>query len=228
MRLSVEAMELEDIPQVLEVDRESYTLPWPASAYRREILHNRNAHYLVLRQTEPGEEGDAPEMHPEERPKLLPFLPWLRRSEGAARPGRIIGYAGMWLVIDEAHITTIAIRTQVRGAGLGELLLTSMIEAATEMGADRITLEVRVTNTPAQRLYEKYGFKREGVRTRYYSDNNEDAYIMTVTGIRSDAYRERFDEQVGALRRRIQGRGDMSVVSPVFSFPDPIEMAGPG
>jgi ribosomal-protein-alanine N-acetyltransferase len=213
-------MELEDIPQVLEVDRESYTLPWPASAYRREILHNRNAHYVVLRQIRAGELREGLESEPEEKSRLFPFLPWPRRIEGPPRPGRIIGYAGMWLVIDEAHITTIAVREAVRGQGLGELLLTSLIEAAAEMGADRMTLEVRVTNEAAQRLYEKYGFKREGVRARYYSDNNEDAYIMTVSGIRDEPYRSRFDQQLAALRTRLERQPDMSVVSPVFSFPD--------
>jgi ribosomal-protein-alanine N-acetyltransferase len=125
----------------------------------------------------------------------------------------------MWLVIDEAHITTIAVRGEARGKGFGELLLESLIEAAGEMGADRVTLEVRITNQVAQNLYAKYGFRREGVRARYYSDNNEDAYIMTVGGIRTESYRARFDEQVTALRGRLE-RPDVSVLSPVFSFPE--------
>lgn len=212
-------MELEDIAQVLEVDRESYVVPWPASAYRREILHNRNAHYVVLREVHPDEEDGAPPEDGTERPRLFPFFPWGRRGEGAARPGRIVGYAGMWLVIDESHITTIAVREEARGKGYGELLLESLIEAAGEMGADRVTLEVRVSNEIAQNLYTKYGFRREGVRARYYSDNNEDAYIMTVGGIRSEAYRARFDEQVAGLRERLE-RPNLSVLSPVFSFPE--------
>src|SRR3954454_7336025 len=126
-------MELEDIPQVLEVDRESYPIPWPASAYRREIVHNRNAHYVVLRQVMPDEEEPPPEPEADDKPRLFPFLPWHRRAAGTARGGRIIGYAGMWLVIDEAHITTIAVRAESRGHGFGELLLTSLIEAAAEM-----------------------------------------------------------------------------------------------
>src|SRR5579872_4199827 len=104
-------MELEDIPQVLEVDRESYSLPWPASAYRREILHNRHAHYVVLREAEEGEH--PPAARPEARRKLpFPFGRWASRTgeDGHERRGSIIGYAGMWLMVDEAHITTIAIR----------------------------------------------------------------------------------------------------------------------
>lgn len=216
-------MELEDIPQVLEVDRESYIVPWPASAYRREVLHNRNAHYVVLREIRPGDEEDSTPPA-DEKPRLFPFFPWGRR-DGVARPGRVVGYAGMWLVIDEAHITTIAVREGERGKGYGELLLESLVEAAAEMGADRVTLEVRVSNDVAQSLYTKYGFKREGVRPRYYSDNNEDAYIMTVSGIRDEGYRSWFDQQIAALRERLE-RPELSVISPVFSFPEDVEATG--
>ncbi len=212
MRLVVEAMEVEDIPQVLEVDRESYSLPWPASAYRREILHNRNARYFVLRQTDdpPSEAGPAHD----DRPKF-PFGFFRRplRADGAApeRTGAILGYAGMWLMLDEAHITTIAMRNNWRGKGLGELLLASLVETAFDIGAHRITLEVRVSNEPAQNLYRKYGFSTQGVRPRYYSDNNEDAYIMTTSDIRDAGYRVTFEQLVKALRARF----DANEVAPI-------------
>src|SRR5947209_2519980 len=124
-------MGLDDIPEVLEVDRESYTLPWPASAYRREVLHNRNARYLVLREVDPKAE-DGPPTPPEQRPRLpIPFFRWTGRTDNRpGRPGHIIGYAGMWLMVDEAHITTIAVRSEWRGRSLGELLLASLIELA--------------------------------------------------------------------------------------------------
>src|SRR4051812_12419754 len=122
-------MDVDDIPEVLEVDRESYTLPWPASAYRREILHNRNARYIVLREGD-GIHRPAPE---DSRPRF-PFgffrRPLRAEDASAARPRGIIGYAGMWLMVDEAHITTIAVRDAWRGKGLGDLLLASLIEAA--------------------------------------------------------------------------------------------------
>ncbi|GAC1325832.1 MAG: ribosomal protein S18-alanine N-acetyltransferase [Chloroflexota bacterium] len=222
MRLAVEPMKLEDIPQVLEVDRESYTLPWPASAYRREILHNRSARYLVLRRVV--HEGEA-NAHDEEdqRPRLpLPFFRWPR--SGDARHGRqnsITGYAGMWLMVDEAHITTIAMREEWRGHGFGELLLASLIEAATEMGAQRITLEVRVSNDAAQNLYRKYGFTQEGVRRRYYSDNNEDAYIMTTDNVQSLEYRETFSGLVDRLYRRLEKESEAPVTAPAFSHAQP-------
>lgn len=206
-------MELEDIPQVLEVDRESYSLPWPASAYRREILHNRNARYLVMRAQA---EDEIPEDVPrQERPRSpLPFIRWARGGIETAKPGRVIGYAGMWIMVDEAHITTIAMRGEWRGLGLGELLLTSLIEQAVALGADRVTLEVRVSNEPAQSLYRKYGFQQAGRRLRYYSDNNEDAFIMTTESVRSPDYSERFARLVDALERRLAAQGDLEVVAP--------------
>jgi len=122
----------------------------------------------------------------------------------------------MWLMLDEAHITTIAMRTTWRGKGLGELLLASLVETAFDIGAHRITLEVRVSNEAAQNLYRKYSFAPEGVRPRYYSDNNEDAYIMTTSDIRDESYRARFEDLVKALRARFEANEDVPVDAPAI------------
>lgn len=90
----------------------------------------------------------------------------------------IAGYAGMWIIMDEAHITNIAVREPYRGRKLGERLLTELQKTAVLLGAKRMTLEVRVTNEIAQNLYRKMGFRPAGVRKGYYTDNNEDALIM--------------------------------------------------
>jgi ribosomal-protein-alanine N-acetyltransferase len=219
-------MDLDDIPEVLEVDRESYSLPWPASAYRREILHNRNARYFVLREISEGH--PVPEPREVTRPRFsLGFL-WRpqRTEEVRTRHGRIIGYAGMWLMIDEAHITTIAVRNSWRGKGLGELLLASLIEAAVDMGAHRVTLEVRVSNDIAQSLYRKYGFENEGLRVRYYSDNNEDAYIMTTGDIRDDEFRSMFEARVRALQHQLEGDIDLFIHVPGVQVQAHSEEAG--
>ena len=109
-----------------------------------------------------------------------------------ARDGeRIVAYAGLWLMVDEAHITTFAVLPEVRRRRIGERLLQRLFEIAHEMKAEWLTLEVRASNLAAQRLYEKYGFRRAGVRRRYYSDNNEDALIMWTERIKDPAVRER-------------------------------------
>ncbi|MDE3112583.1 MAG: ribosomal protein S18-alanine N-acetyltransferase [Chloroflexota bacterium] len=118
----------------------------------------------------------------------------------AARSGdAIVGYAGLWLMVDEAHITTFAVLPEHRRQRIGERMLQRLFDIAEEMGAEWLTLEVRVSNLPAQRLYEKYGFRRAGVRRRYYSDNNEDALIMWTDRIKDRAVRERLAQLKRAL-----------------------------
>lgn len=93
---------------------------------------------------------------------------------------KIVGFAGIWLLVDEAHVTTFAVSGAWRRQGVGERLLLAVLDLSRARGAHEATLEVRPSNVPARRLYEKYGFKLVGVRLRYYSDNNEDALIMTT------------------------------------------------
>jgi ribosomal-protein-alanine N-acetyltransferase len=92
--------------------------------------------------------------------------------------GEVVGYGGMWLIVDEAHVTNIAVAAPYRGRKWGERLLIELQRTASFMGAIRMTLEVRVSNSIAQRLYGKLGFYPVGTRRGYYSDNNEDAIIM--------------------------------------------------
>ena len=115
----------------------------------------------------------------------------------------IIGFAGIWLMVDEAHLVTIAVAPGQRGKGLGELLLVTMIDLACILGATVMTLEVRVSNHVAQSLYRKYGFKNEGVRRRYYSDNGEDALIMTTDNLTSASYQAHYQELKRALLAKV-------------------------
>lgn len=92
----------------------------------------------------------------------------------------VVGYCGMWLVMDEAHVTNIAIHPDQRGKKLGGGLMQAAIDTAKEHGAVLMTLEARVSNTVAQNLYRKLGFKNGGIRKRYYTDNYEDAIVMWV------------------------------------------------
>jgi len=94
--------------------------------------------------------------------------------------GRIVAYGGLWLMVDEAHITTFAVHPSWRRQRVGERLLLAFLDLARDRQAREATLEVRLSNLAARRLYEKYGFRPVGLRPRYYSDNNEDALIMTT------------------------------------------------
>lgn len=91
---------------------------------------------------------------------------------------KVVGYAGMWIVLDEAHITNVAVHPEYRGCGVGRALMEELLKRTILMGAERITLEVRVSNNIAKDLYKSLGFVDVGVRKKYYSDNNEDAIIM--------------------------------------------------
>ena len=111
----------------------------------------------------------------------------------------IAGFAGLWLMLDEAHVTTFAIDPAWRRNHLGERLLIALLDVALDRKATEATLEVRLSNLPARRLYEKYGFRPVGIRPRYYSDNNEDALIMTTEPLRSPEMIARLAERRMAL-----------------------------
>jgi ribosomal-protein-alanine N-acetyltransferase len=120
-----------------------------------------------------------------------------------ARAGEtIVGFGGLWVMVDEAHITTFAVDPRWRRRGVGEWMLLALLDRATERHAREATLEVRLSNMPARRLYEKYGFRPVGIRPRYYSDNGEDALIMTTDPLDSAPVRER----LAGLRAVLEAR----------------------
>jgi ribosomal-protein-alanine N-acetyltransferase len=106
-------------------------------------------------------------------------------------------------MVGEAHISSIAISPESRGKGLGELLLIELIERALSLEAELVTLEVRISNVAAQKLYEKYGFEYVGRRKRYYRDNQEDAHIMTVEGVQEASYRAFLNQRWLQLNERL-------------------------
>lgn len=112
---------------------------------------------------------------------------------------RNVGYAGMWVILDEAHVTTIAVDPLHRRRRIGERLLVALIDEAMKRGARWMTLEVRKSNLGAQTLYRKYGFKDIGVRKGYYSDNREDAIVMWTGNIREEAFQERYRKNRATL-----------------------------
>ena len=188
---AVRLMRLEDIPQVNEIDKEAYSDPWSPSKYKRDLLLSRFARYFVAW-------DDAEPSKPAEEATTQGGFLWrmrrlLSREEVAPSSNQhILGFAGMWFIVGEAHLTTIAVRETYRRRGIGELLLISAIELSIMRGWDMVTLEVREFNTPAQALYEKYGFKRVGVRRGYYTNNREDAILMSTENITSAPFQAHF------------------------------------
>jgi ribosomal-protein-alanine N-acetyltransferase len=152
----VRPMTVADLPDVQQIEKASFTTPWPAHAYRQELEANRLAQYLV-----------------------------------ALIGSTIVAYGGIWLMVDEAHVTTFAVHPAYRRRRIGERLLLALLDLALDRHAREATLEVRLSNLPARRLYEKYGFRPVGIRPRYYSDNQEDALIMTTEPLALPAMRER-------------------------------------
>ena len=131
------------------------------------------------------------------------------------RDDEIVGYAGLWKMSDEAHITTVGVRANQQGKGYGHALMAALIQRAYHLGSRWLTLEVRPSNDVAVRLYEKFGFKVIGRRRGYYTDNNEDAIVMWSDSIHSPRFRkayeanlERIDSEVRGLRRELLAKGD--------------------
>jgi len=103
----------------------------------------------------------------------------------------IVGYGGMWVIMDEAHITTLAVDPAHQGRKIGERLLLALLEEGILQGASRSTLEVRESNRAAQHLYRKYGFYEAALRRSYYTDNGENAVVMWADGIHTPAYAQK-------------------------------------
>jgi len=164
--LVIDAMHLGDVASVLEIERLSFSSPWPAYAFEQELTGNRLAHYLVARRDE-----------------------------------RVVGFAGVWLMVDEAHITTFGVHPDDRRRGVGRRLLLRLAELAGQLRASRMTLEVRVSNVPAQELYRSFGFVVSGRRVAYYSDDGEDALVMTTPPLADPTMQAILaDERARALR----------------------------
>ena len=194
-------MRREDIAQVTEIDREAFPTLWPPVNYGRE-LENRLAHYIVAcDEGERVEESEVEASLAKDRPGLVSRIGRLFNynrffSHELPKSGKqyITGFAGFWIMAGEAHITSIAVRELRRRQGIGELLLISVINLAVELNARIITLEVRASNTAAQSLYYKYGFSQVGLHRGYYTDNKEDAVLMSIENTTSASFQSHLNQ----------------------------------
>lgn len=158
-----------DLPAVLAIEKRSFPTAWSENVYRHEIRH-RTASYWVVR---PGVVQRPPNTPP------------------------ILAYGGLWLLDDEAHVTTIASHPDWRQRRLGEWTLLNLLHVARNHGVFRVTLEARTTNKPAIALYHKLGFVSVGVRRGYYRDTGEDARLLTL-------YRLQDPDVWGTLNQRLE------------------------
>jgi ribosomal-protein-alanine N-acetyltransferase len=198
-------MERNDLAQVNKIDREAFPTQWPPANYRQE-LNNKMAYYIVARDDERAGEDEDEETR-EHRARLAWLLPWAKHRQLEAPPpvrrDYIVGFSGIWLMVDEAHITNIAVRQEYQGRGIGEMLLIVTIDMSLELEARVMTLEVRASNQVAQNLYSKYGFVEMGRRRGYYLDNREDAVIMSTESIAAATFQQRLNDLRQALRQKL-------------------------
>ena len=192
MSYDIRPMCREDVAQVTEIDQEAFPTMWPPANYERE-LKTPLAHYIVAHEAVPttGKTGVA-------------VTKDALSTEGPPHADRryIVGFAGIWMMADEAHLTNIAVRRSHRRQGIGELLLISMINVALELEARILTLEVRASNISAQSLYYKYGFNQMNVRQGYYTNNKENALVMATEDITSAAFQKRLNQLKKAYSRK--------------------------
>jgi ribosomal-protein-alanine N-acetyltransferase len=175
--LAIQPMREADVATVQEIERQIFSTPWPKNAYFRELSSRSSAHYIVLR----------------------------RGTQTVGDEDELIGYAGMWKMYDEAHVTTIGVRRDLQHHGYGRILFAGLVQAAYDMGAKWVTLEVRTSNENAMRMYESFGFKVIGRRRGYYTDNGEDAIVMWSDSIYAPRFRRAFEANLARIEDDVRG-----------------------
>ena len=217
MPYSVRLAREEDISQLAEIEKEAFPTNWPATPFRRDL--SRESISVLVISLLPEDDDSTPDASDNpagaaDHPRgLVGLLARIFRGQNHRQANRgaaefIAGYVATSYMTDEAHVTGIAMRGSHRGRGLGELLLMSSIELAMRRNSRVVTLEVRVSNHVAQSLYTKYGFDQAGLRKGYYTDNHEDAYIMTTAPITSPEYSDKFRTLEQSYRER---RGNAAI-----------------
>jgi len=203
MSLTLRYMRLSDIPEVSAIDRMAFDPPWSPRSYQYEVTESNYSHMVVLEKT------SDPDKPKSSWRRIIGSFGMLPESDSV-----IVGYGGLWNIVDEAHISTIATHPQFRGRGWGEVLLAGMIRRALSLNAAYLVLEVRVSNVVAQALYKKYGFEIVGTKANYYHSNNEDAYDMRLYFHNLDTYRATFEPRYEALLARHRFADQYTTVRP--------------
>ena len=186
--VTVAPMTPDDLDEIMPLERQCFADPWTRRMYLSDLTTNEAATYLVVRHGDTGTRGRGEGQAVEDGLAVSPSL------RVPASP--ILAYGGLWLLLDEAHIATVASHPDWRGCGLGQWLMLALLDAAMARGAATSTLEVRAGNLPARRLYEKLGYEVAGVRKRYYRDG-EDGLIMTTPPLADPVMQARLSGAAG-------------------------------
>ena len=196
MPYSIRPMDWPDLVQVAAMEREAFPTLWPPTSYRREMKNGMAEYAVCVR------EDEYVDVPPQQSRRGLLRLFGRRKPQELVRQQLLTGFVGLWYMAGEAHIVAIAVRESYRRNGLGELLLISALEMGIRRGQQVLTLEVRVSNEAAISLYEKYRFHQVGIRRRYYSDNHEDAAIMTTEKLTTPEYLDHFNNLKSTFEER--------------------------
>lgn len=208
MGYSVRPMSADDIPQVSEIDREAFPTEWPPPSFKRELSSSMVRYLVAFDESRPIVTNATMPKRSAWESLVAGMRHMLGRDDAPADVAAaqytqlIVGYASIWMMVDESHLTSIGVRQTYQHQGIGEMLLIAIIKLSQQMKAEVVTLEVRASNRSAQALYAKYGFKNVGIRRRYYTDNSEDAVVMTTDKITSPAYQAKLrDMEAGYMER---------------------------
>jgi len=199
LRCRIRIMQPGDIPQVLDIERASFATMWPRTVYQRELKNNMARYLVAYEPNSAVREAFAEDPTPGITGLVRRIL---RNPPAEPTTDRILGMVGLWFMMGEGHIVTIAVRPECRRMGLGEVLLTLALDTALEAQQEEVTLEYRISNDEARAMYDKYGFNQVGVRTRYYTDNQEDAVLMTTPPLKSAEFRRLIAQRVAEQRER--------------------------
>ncbi len=177
-RITLRDMTREDIRTVRRIESAAYRDAWPSRVFENE-LENGFAHYRVA------VEGSA------DAPPSGAFPVFRRLLARGASQERIVGFMGVWYMVDQLHLVTIAVDPSRQGEGIGRRLLLDCFDLALDSELNEVVLEVRESNTRARDLYEQFGFRKAGVLKDYYKDNHEDAIVMLSGALDTEATRAR-------------------------------------
>lgn len=175
--LIIRKAEEKDVLAIEQIEKQCFTVPWSYESLHKDIVENNLAFYVVAEIV--GQQSDVTGQQCSGTAADGQQCDGTgRQCDDTAAAGQVCGYVGVWKILDEGHITNVAVAPDYRRMHIGRAMLEALIEVTGQAGIERYTLEVRASNEPAIRLYEGLGFKSEGIRPGYYEDNGEDAVIM--------------------------------------------------